>query len=220
MTSLKQLLANRDNATKSTGPKSPETKAKVAQNRTIHGLTGNFHVLEGEDQGRYDALYDQLVADEQPVGIAEIELVKKMAQHTWLAERATRFQEACFIVMPRTAEQRANVEAEMAVRPELERYIRYQAHHNREYARASAELLKRRKERRQIENGFESQKLAAAQEERRAADENRKVERHQTAVAIDKKRLEREEIMLFRQTAAVAKHFNAFGAPENEKKAA
>ena len=111
-----------------------------------------------------------------------------------LAERATRFQEACFIVMPRTAEQRANLEAEMAVRPELERYMRYQAHHNREYARASAELLKRRKERRQLEIGFESQERAAAQEQRREANENRRVERHKTAVAIDETKLERELI--------------------------
>ena len=88
MTSLKQLLANRDNARKSTGPKSAEAKAKVAQNRTIHGLTGNFQVIEGEDQDRYDRLLDQLMDDEQPVGIAEIELVKKMAQHTWPVPRA------------------------------------------------------------------------------------------------------------------------------------
>ena len=207
--SLRRLLANRANARKSTGPKSAETKAKVAQNRTVHGLTGNFQVLEGEDQDRYDALVDQLIHDEQPVGIAEIELVKKMAQHTWLAERATRFQEACFIVMPRTAEQRANVEAEMAVRPELERYIRYQAHHNREYARASAELLKRRKERRQVEVGFESQTRTEVQQTQRA-------ERHKVAIATAETKLERE---LFRtaqliqaESAPVTEHIGGIAA--------
>ena len=191
---FRRLKANRANAQKSTGPTTPEGKSKVAQNRTVHGLTGAFHVLEGEDQALYDALLDQLMLDEKPVGIAEIELVKKMAEHTWLRERASRFQEACFIVMPRTPEQRANVEAEMAVRPELERYLRYQAHHDRAYARASAELLKRRKERRDLEIGFESQKSREAGETRRAARENRQVERHNIAVATAQTKLERELI--------------------------
>ena len=193
-TSFRKREANRANAQKSTGPVTSEGKAKVAQNRTVHGLTGAFRVLEGEDQALYDALLDLLMLDEQPVGIAEVELVKKMAEHTWLRERASRFQEACFVVMPRTPEQCANVEAEMAVRPELERYLRYQAHHDRAYARASAELLKRRKERRDLEIGFESQQRAQAQEQRRENTENRRFERHQIAVAIDSTRLEREII--------------------------
>ena len=149
----KQVTANRANAQKSTGPKSEEGKAAVSQNRTVHGLTGAFQVLEGESQAKFDALVDQLMIDEQPVGIAEIELVKKMAQHMWLSERASRFQEACFLVMPQTPDQIVNVEAEIRVRPELERYTRYQAHHDRAYARASAELLKRKKERRLAANG-------------------------------------------------------------------
>ena len=218
--SLRRLLANRANAKKSAGPVTAEGKAKVSQNRTVHGLTGNFHVLEGEDQAKYDALIDQLMQDERPVGIAEIELVKKMAEHTWLRERASRFQEACFIVMPRTAEQRANVEAEMAVRPELERYIRYQAHHDRAYARASAELLKRKKERRLAAVGFESQKRAEAHERRRGADEHRKLERHKTALANDQKRFELAELKLFNQTAATAKRLNAFQTPREKKIAA
>ena len=190
--SERQINANRANAQKSTGPNTLEGKSKVAQNRTVHGLTGNFRVLEGEDQDKYDALLDQLMMDEQPLGIAEVELVKKMAEHTWLRERASRFQEACFVVMPRTPEQRANLEAEMAVRPELERYLRYQAHHDRAYQRASDELLKRRKERLKAEIGFESQKRAEAQERRRDAVENRRLERHKYAVATNQARLERE----------------------------
>ena len=193
-TSFRKREANRANAQKSTGPKTEEGRAKVAQNRTVHGLTGAFHVLEGEDQARYDALLDQLMLDEQPVGIAEIELVKKMAEHTWLRERASRFQEACFIVMPRTPDQLANTEAEMRVRPELERYLRYQAHHDRAYARASAELLKRRKERRDLEIGFESQKSREATETRLNAREDRQVERHKIAVATAQTKLERELI--------------------------
>ncbi len=80
------------------------------------------------------------------------------------------------------------------MRPELERYLRYQAHHDRAYARASAELLKRKKERRVEEIGFESQKRAEAQEKRRDAKENRQVEQHKVAFASAQKTLELKEM--------------------------
>ena len=189
-----QLAANRANAQKSTGPATPEGKAKSAHNRTVHGLTGAFQVLEGESQDKFDALVDQLMIDEGPVGIAEIELVKKMAEHMWLSERASRFQEAFFLVMPQTPDQINNAEAEIRVRPELERYTRYQAHHDRAYARASAELLKRKKERRLAQNGFESQKRASRVAEIRESRENRQVEQHKFFTAKAEWQLERERI--------------------------
>ncbi len=189
--SFRKLQANRANAQKSTGPTSAAGKEKVSQNRTTHGLLGQFRVLPGEHQDRFDALLDQLIDDENPLGIAEIELVKKMAESMWLAQRARRYQEACFVVKPQTGDQLAGNQAEIAVRPELERYLRYQAHHDRAYARASAELLKRRKERRLAEIGFESQKRAEADEKRRAAAEERKTESHQIAIARAAARLRR-----------------------------
>ena len=197
-TSFRKREANRANAQKSTGPVSAEGKARSSQNRTVHGLTGAFRVLEGEDQEKFDALVNQLVHDEKPVGIAEIELVKKMAQHMWLSERASRFQEACFLVMPQTPDQIENVEAEIRVGPELERYTRYQAHHDRAYSRASAELLKRKKERRLAENGFESQKRAAAEEQRRENRENRQIEHHKLFVAGAELKIERDQIYINR----------------------
>jgi hypothetical protein len=125
-------------------------------------------VLPGENQEAFDNLFEQFMLDEKPVGSVEVELVRKMAEHTWLRERAARCQEACFVVMPQTPEQAKNDEAEVRVRPELERYIRYQSHHDRAYQRAAAELLKRPKERRLAEIGLVSQKRAEANETRNA----------------------------------------------------
>ncbi len=215
-----QLAANRANAQKSTGPTSPAGKEKVAQNRTLHGLTGRFQVLPNEKQERFEELFNQFIQDEQPVGSVEIELVRKMAEHTWCARRASCLLEACFLVIAQTPEQLANSEAEMRVRPELERYERYQAHHDRAYARASAELIKRRNERRKAEIGFESQKRAEAQEKRRDAKENRQVEQHKVAFAAAQKRLEAAELNVFLKTAAAAGKMNAFLPSEGEKKAA
>jgi hypothetical protein len=177
VTTLKKLLSNRRNAQKSSGPASPEGKAIVSQNRTVHGLTGRFGVLAGEDQGQYDRLMDKFMIDENPVGIAEIELVKKMVESLWLTKRGRRLQEGCFLVKEQTADQEANNIAELRVRPELERYLRYQAHHDRVYARAANELLRRRKERLAAERGFESQKRAEAEEIRR---ETRHVQANET----------------------------------------
>ncbi len=219
-TSLRKLAANRENAQKSTGPISAAGKEKVSQNRTTHGLLGQFRVLPGEHQDRFDALLDQLIEDENPVGIAEIELVKKMAESMWLAQRARRYQEACFVVKPQTGEQLAGNQAEIAVRPELERYLRYQAHHDRAYARASAELLKRKKERRLLEVGFESQQRAEAQEKRRDANENRKDELHKIAVAAASKRLECQELKLLRRKASAVNPNVASESPQSEQMAA
>ncbi|MGH9655624.1 MAG: hypothetical protein ACRD6B_19435, partial [Bryobacteraceae bacterium] len=111
MATAKQIAANRRNSKKSCGPPkasnvSAETKAIVAQNGTKHGLCAKFRVLkEVEKQEEYDAFLNQLMEDEQPVGQAEIELVVKMAEHTWVAKRALRAQNHCFSLQPKTPEQ-------------------------------------------------------------------------------------------------------------------
>jgi hypothetical protein len=181
----RKLAANRANSQKSTGPNSDAGRAKSATNSRKHGLTGRFTVMTGENQEAFDNLFEQFMLDEKPVGSVEVELVRKMAEHTWLRERAARCQEACFVVMPQTPEQAANDEAEVRVRPELERYLRYQSHHDRAYQRAAAELLKRQKERRLAERGFVSQK-------HEEAEETRKAEIHVYKVAGAKARYERE----------------------------
>ena len=50
MTSDKQADANRRNARKSTGPKTPEGKAAVRLNALKHGLLANDVLLPGEDE--------------------------------------------------------------------------------------------------------------------------------------------------------------------------
>ena len=215
--SRRKLVANRANAQKSTGPSTPAGRAAVSHNRTKHGLTGSFQLLPTEDVEQFEELLNQFMLDEQPVGIAEVELVKTMVQHLWMTRRADCLMNACFVVQDIGAERKCEI---TAVRPELERYLRYQTTHQRAYQRASNELLTRKKERRLAEVGFESQKRAEAQERRRENDESRKTETHKVRIATAEKGLELCETKIFAAAASAAKRFRLFEAPPEAEIAA
>ncbi|MGH9626232.1 MAG: hypothetical protein ACRD4G_18115 [Bryobacteraceae bacterium] len=203
MATAKQIAANRRNSKKSCGPPkasnvSAETKAIVAQNGTKHGLCAKFRVLkEVEKQENFDAFLNQLIEDEQPVGEAEIELVVKMAEHTWLAKRALRMQNECFALEPKTPEQakKGDIPVSLDCR-QLECYVRYHAAQDRAYQRASAEFQKRKKARQLAEIGFASQK-------RVEAEESRKAERHAVHIATANLRKQREELKLAHALARI-----------------
>jgi hypothetical protein len=196
MATPKQIAANRRNAQKSCGPKSPETKEKVSQNRTTHGLCGKFAVLPCESQENFDKLVAAMMEAEQPANASEIELVVKMAEHSWRARRALRLQDACFSEEPRTPEQaRAGIQ-NIGISQGLERHVRYHAAHDRAYRRAAQELAERRKQRQLAEIGFERKKQAAAEEKRKA-------EKHETAQGIANIRKQLLELKLAKNLAAI-----------------
>ena len=62
MTSDKQAQANRRNALRSTGPKTPEGKAAVRHNATKHGLLSQEVLLPGEDAATLQELGERLRA--------------------------------------------------------------------------------------------------------------------------------------------------------------
>ena len=197
MATPKQIAANRRNAQKSCGPKSAETKAKVSGNPITHGLCARFRVLEEvEEQENFDAFLNQLIADEQPAGQAEMELVVKMAEHTWLAKRALRLQNNCFSLEPKTPGEWKNGEIPVGVDYYLERYVRYHAAQDRAYQRASAELQKRKRARQLAEIGFASQK-------RLQAEELRKAEKHAVHQAAADLRQQRDEMKFAKDLAKI-----------------
>jgi len=87
----KQLVANRENAQKSTGPKTPEGKAVVSQNSVVHGLNTVSIVINSphlkEDQADYDRLLASLTDDLKPVGLFQEHLVRKIANCIWRHRR-------------------------------------------------------------------------------------------------------------------------------------
>jgi hypothetical protein len=149
MSTEKQINANRENAQHSTGPTSPEGKAAVSQNRTIHGLNYNaatFRVLPCEDQSDYDNLLKSLQDEHEPVTPTEELLLLSMAQHRWLFGRAMRLQESCFD--PETGK--------IADQKMFSLYLRYANTHERAFHKCLTDLVKARNESKKLTLGFES----------------------------------------------------------------
>jgi hypothetical protein len=68
VTSERQKAANRANARRSTGPKTPEGKAAVRLNAFRHGLLARDVVLPEEDLDAFEDLRNRVRADLSPVG--------------------------------------------------------------------------------------------------------------------------------------------------------
>ena len=96
MATIRQIEANRANAQLSTGPRTPEGKARVAGNRRLHGLAGRHVILPGERQEEYDTLLAALIDDFSPSSAFEEILVHQMAQAHWKLRRIAE-QEAAFL---------------------------------------------------------------------------------------------------------------------------
>ena len=61
-----QIEANRINAQKSTGPRTPEGKAVVSQNAITHGLLARAGVIPGEDEHEFAAHREGLLQQLRP----------------------------------------------------------------------------------------------------------------------------------------------------------
>jgi hypothetical protein len=92
MTSEAQILANRRNAQKSTGPRTPLGKAAVSQNAVKHGLLARHDVISSESQADFD-LYRQRLLDElDPASPMESMLAERVISLSWRLKRIVRIQ--------------------------------------------------------------------------------------------------------------------------------
>ncbi len=81
--------SNRQNAKKSTGPRTPEGKAASSRNGLTHGLSGDKHfILEGEDPEAFLRLLADLHDHLRPVGDSEELVVNRIAAAQWRLDRA------------------------------------------------------------------------------------------------------------------------------------
>jgi hypothetical protein len=148
MSTTAQISANQLNSQKSTGPTSDAGKLTSAQNRRTHGLGGNFTVLPCESQEEFEALLQHLDNDYKPQIASEIILVERMAQSRWLSERALRLQQTS--LDPATGE--------IADEKKFSLYQRYFTTYNNAFHKAMNDLLKQRKQKHEMQIGFEREK--------------------------------------------------------------
>jgi hypothetical protein len=87
MASEKQIAANRANAENSTGPKTPEGKAKTRLNAKRDGITGQILTLSEEDRPIFERLKSELIADLNPKTVMELKLANSIAWDTWRLDR-------------------------------------------------------------------------------------------------------------------------------------
>ncbi len=91
-----QIQANRANAQKSTGPRTPEGKAVVSQNAVTHGFLARETVIQGEDPGQFEFYRDRMLGELAPAGDAEFEMAERAVGLAWRLRRAERLQTEAF----------------------------------------------------------------------------------------------------------------------------
>ena len=137
MASTKQIEANRLNARKSTGPKTPAGKAAVKLNGLRHGLRARTVILPGENADDFHQLCDDLEAEWRPQSRTEHFYLEQMAISQWKLTRIERAEKS--IVLEECA-------AKIQV-PLLDRLWQSQCRLERSYARAQRELQRLQKSR-------------------------------------------------------------------------
>ena len=83
MATQKQNAANRRNAQRSTGPRSPDGKARAAMNNFKHGIYAQPQVVPGEDPAQRQALEDAYLARFNPQTIELLYLVYVLIELHW-----------------------------------------------------------------------------------------------------------------------------------------
>ncbi len=96
MTTPQQVEANRRNARKSRGPKTPEGRAVSSRNSIKHGLLSKQLLLPGESAHEFEELGRQLKEDLKPIGAFETRLVEDMAADFWRLSRIRRIEAGIF----------------------------------------------------------------------------------------------------------------------------
>src|SRR3984893_5482052 len=86
---IHRAAVNKANAQKSTGPRTAAGKQRSSLNALRHGLTGHTIVLPTEDQSAYQRHSQAFLAEYQPQGATETQLVQSLLDTSWQLNRAS-----------------------------------------------------------------------------------------------------------------------------------
>jgi hypothetical protein len=113
--SEKQMLANRQNALQSTGPRSAAGKGVSSQNATRHGLRAENTIIPGEDPAEFDQFRNQLFEEFAPIGVLESRLTAQIAGALWKFQRVDRMESDLLIHLQETHDHQQHESAIRAI---------------------------------------------------------------------------------------------------------
>ena len=116
MTSEAQNAANRLNAQKSTGPRTPRGKLALARNALKHGLTAKTVVLFNESKTAFERFHQAQALDFEPRTPGECALVEQIAILAWRLRRASRAEAALVNGEAKRRRERLAVDPEAPLR--------------------------------------------------------------------------------------------------------
>jgi hypothetical protein len=87
MATEKQIAANRANAQKSTGPRTPEGKSASSQNSLKSGIYAKSLIIRGEDPAELETLRDDFYEIHRPQAADERALVDTLISSEWTLRR-------------------------------------------------------------------------------------------------------------------------------------
>jgi hypothetical protein len=145
--SVRKIEANRENAKRSTGPKTEKGKRNSSRNAMTHGLLSKELVIaDKESREEFEQLLEELIEDFQPQGRAELSLIETVAISDWRYRRS---------LCAETAEIAGDLLGLDRVLPnvdETNKILRYQTAIHRQKMQAM-QLLERLRQRRGISLG-------------------------------------------------------------------
>ncbi|MCP5120704.1 MAG: hypothetical protein GY953_58670, partial [bacterium] len=163
--------ANRQNAKKSTGPRTREGKRRVSRNAIKHGLCASQVVIPGEDEAEFERLSAGFVEAIEPRDEVELALVRQMVTAEWRLRRIDRVEaatvkhllrqrkdmESCRKPEDRTPGDDGDlakvvVYADAVQGDAISKYARYSNAYNRQFHRAYKLLQARQAEEPELKN--------------------------------------------------------------------
>ena len=94
--SSRKVRANRKNAGRSTGPRTPNGRARASLNSLRHGILSERALLPGEDADALIELKTRLHAEFAPQGVMEEFLVHRLESSIWRIRRVRRAEAEMF----------------------------------------------------------------------------------------------------------------------------
>jgi len=174
VSSLAQIAANQQNAQLSTGPMSPEGKAKASLNALKTGLTGRTVVLPEEDLAEYKRHIEAYEVELKPVGRCEADLVQSIADCAWRLNRIpglemalyakgrVQLADSCADYEPGARALMIDLEVQFAFEKQIRNLHLQEARLNRRKEKDLAELRRLQQQRKEEDNLKRAERLEAA----------------------------------------------------------